>query len=168
MEPFKAIRIMNIDRWLERIYNEKDIGRSIATTVAGVAGLASYLYGKDWVVAAFITLIVFPLVRILASAIHSYLIRSRKHSETRDQVKDLFENLGREERAAVEAFVYSGGSVITWTQANNSPYVSVVGIESLIHRELIHQSVTADGFSETFTLDSRLFDYANKVLHDVW
>ena len=37
-------------------------------------------------------------------------------------------------------------------------------IESLINRDLMHASVTADGMTETFVLDTQLFDYAQTVL----
>ena len=98
----------------ERIYSESDIGRGIATTVAGAAGLATYHYWNDWVVAAFVTIIIFPVAKILASAIHSLWSRSRQRSDSRGQIEELFEKLGAEEKHVVQAFVWHGGSVITW------------------------------------------------------
>ena len=80
------------------------------------------------------------------------------------ELKDLFDQLGWEERAVIQAFVWHGGSVITWGECNRSPQLSTAGIESLINRNLVHTSVTADGMTETFALDTQLFDYAQKVL----
>ena len=65
---------MTIDRWLERIYGESDLGRGIGTAAAGAAALASYLYWNDWVVTACVGIIVYPVGRILASAIQSQLV----------------------------------------------------------------------------------------------
>ena len=134
---------MNLDRWVERLYNESDIGRGIATTVAGTAGLTTYLYWDDWVVAAFVTIIVFPGVRILASTTESYRIQSRERSYSRGQIKELFKNLGSKEKAVVQAFVWHGDSVITWRECNELSYFSAAGIESLINRGLMHATVTA-------------------------
>ena len=158
---------MNFGRWVELVYNESDIGKGIGTTAAGIAGLTTYLYWRDWVVAAFATIIVFPVARILASATHSHLAQSRKRRYGSDQIKELFGSLGREERDVVQAFVWHGGSVITWGQFNASPDFSSVGIESLIGRKLAHVTVTADGMTEAFALDTQLFDYAQTVLPDV-
>lgn len=72
---------MNFGQWVERIYGENDFGRGIATSIAGSAGLAAYLYWGDWVIAAFVGIIIFPIGRILASAIHSRWIRSQERSD---------------------------------------------------------------------------------------
>ena len=158
---------MNFDRWADRVYNESDLGRSIATTAAGAAGLASYLYWNDWVVTACVGIIVFPVGRILASKIHSRWVQWREERNGRDQLKELFDNLGHEEKGVVQAFVWRGGKVMTWGEANRSSYCSTSGIESLISRELIHVSITADGTRESFVLDTQLFEYAQSALPDV-
>ena len=158
---------MNLSRWVDRIYRESDIGRGIATSVAGAAGLATYLRWADWVIAFFVAIIVFPIARILASTFHSHWRLSRKRTYSRDQVKKFFEKLGSEERTVVEAFVYHGGSVVTWDECNRSQHFSAAGIESLISRGLIHVTVTADGMTEAFALDTKLFDYAQTVVTDI-
>ena len=155
---------MNLDRWATRIYKENDIGRGIATTLAGIGGLCTYLRWGDWVVAAFVAIIVFPVCRIAASAAHSRWARARERRRTDAQIEDLFKSLGSEERATVQAFVWHGGSVMTWGECNRSGHVSVAGIESLLNRGLVHMTMTADLGSETFALDTQLFDYAQKVL----
>jgi len=155
---------MNFDRWIDRVYSESDFGRSIATTAAGAAGLAAYLHWNDWVLAACTGVIVFPVCRILASAIYSHRVQSREQSSSRDKMKELFENLGHEERSVVQAFVWHGGPFITWGQSNRSPSFSSTGIDSLVSRDLIHLTVTADGMREAFVLDAQLFEYAQSVL----
>ena len=155
---------MNFDRWADRVYSESDFGRSIATTAAGAAGLASYLHWNDWIVTACIGIIVFPVGRILASAIRSHWIQSREQSYSKDRMKELFENLGREEKDVVQAFVWHGSTFITWTQTNGSPEFASSGIESLVSRKLINPSVTAHGMQEAFVLDTQLFEYAQSVL----
>jgi hypothetical protein len=56
---------MKLDRWIERVYSERDIGRGIATSAAGASGLVTYLLCKDVVIAVFVTVILFPLGRIM-------------------------------------------------------------------------------------------------------
>jgi hypothetical protein len=46
---------------------------------------------------------------------------------------------------------------------NNQP-VSSAAIESLIQRELLWTSITADGMRETFALDTEIFDAANDYI----
>jgi len=48
------------DKIVERLYSEIDSARSIATSGAGVGGLLIYLMQRDWVIAAFSAVIVFP------------------------------------------------------------------------------------------------------------
>ena len=119
-----------------------------------------YLWRGDGVIAAFVTIIVFPIARILGAAIHS------RWKQSQDPMKGLFESLGSEEKAVVRGFVSHGGTVMTWREADRSNPVSGAGIESLIARDLMHTSVRADGMRETFVLDAQLFDYAQKVLPD--
>lgn len=157
---------MNFDRWIERIYSENDIGRGVATSISGISGLASYLYWDDWVIACFVAIIVFPVSKILTSTIHSSLIESRKHGHSKE-IKGWFEKLSHEEKQVVQAFVWHGGCVMTWRECNESPSITVAGIESLINRDLIHTTVTADGMHETFVLNTELFDYAQTILPKV-
>ena len=107
---------MNLDRWAARIYDERDIGRGIATTLAGVGGLSAYLRWGDWVIAAFVAIIVFPVGRIAASAVHTRWVRSRDRRRTQGEIEDVFNGLGSEEWATVQAFVWHGGSVMTWSE----------------------------------------------------
>lgn len=64
-----------LDKWAERIYAETDVGRSIATSVAGVMGLSVYLLSSDWVIALFSAVIAFPLVRLVATGFHARAVR---------------------------------------------------------------------------------------------
>lgn len=144
------------DKWAERIYSESDFGRGVATSIAGAIGLAVYLFTADWVVAAFVTIIVFPVVRILASALQRKAENAATRRKHELEVRGSYERLSDEERAVVAAFVAEGGSVITWDRINklNLPHSAV---ESLVQRELLFTSVTADGMRETFVLDEQLF-----------
>lgn len=157
---------MNWDQWLDRVYRENDVGRGVATSLAGATGLATYVYSKDWVVAAFAAIIVFPIARMAASACHSYWNRAQERRRSIGDWDDLFQKLGAEEKAVVHAFVRHGGSVITWRECNRSPHFSPAGIESLINRGLLSASVMADGMTETFVLDTGLFDYGQGALRN--
>ncbi|WP_412479684.1 hypothetical protein [Azonexus sp. IMCC34839] len=146
-----------IEKWAERVYAETDFGRSIATSLSGILGLAIYLRFSDWVIAAFASIIFFPVVRLVASAIHARVSRNAVRRAKRNDAENIFSSLSEEEKAVVFEFVGAGGCVMTWSHMNKLA-VSGPAIESLIQRELLSTSMTADGMRETFVLDTTLFD----------
>jgi hypothetical protein len=141
--------IGTLDKWAERVYTETDFGRSVATSVAGVIGLVVYLFFDDWVIAAFSAIIAFPVVRLIATGLHT---RSTGRYPER-----IYGQLSDGEKEVVQGFVDAGGCVLTWGQVNKMPMRSA-SIETLIERKLLWTSVTADGITETFVLDTTLFD----------
>ena len=149
-----------IEKWADRVYAESDFGRSVATSLSGLVGLLIYLYTKDWVIAAFSTIIAFPVVRILSTGINEKRNRRKKRDLEREQAEYEFSRLSPEEREVLEAFVRAGGSVLTWTQMNQE-CVSSAGVESLIQRQVMWTSMTADGMTETFAIDPNIFDVAS-------
>jgi len=60
-----------IEKWADRVYAETDFGRSVATSGAGVIGLLIYLSYNDWVIAAFSTIIAFPVIRLISTGLQS-------------------------------------------------------------------------------------------------
>ena len=148
-----------LSRWAERVYSESDMGRSLATSLSGVVGLAVYLRVHDGVVAALSVIIVFPLARVAAQWLQVRVTRRTERRHQREKARELFERLSENERAIVEAFVAEGGTVLTWTQVNRLGLPGPA-FESLMARGLIAASVTADGLRETFVLDTDVFDAA--------
>ena len=146
-----------INKWAERVYTETDFGRSIATSVSGIIGLSVYVISSDWVIAAFSTIISFPIIRLIAAGMHEKATRGAKRRIEREEAEDIFGRLSADEKAVVFAFVRAGGSVLTSELVNG---LSLPGpaIESLINRELLRTSITADMFGETLVLDSSIFD----------
>jgi len=149
------------DKWVERIYSETDLGRSLATSSAGVVGLLLYLLTSDIAIAGFTALIIFPVVRVLASSAHSKSERLAKLKAQEDGLKKLYARLSPEEKNVISVFVVAGGSVMTWGQINKSE-THFSAIESLMQRGLLDTSVSADGFTETFVMDQDLFDIGQK------
>lgn len=147
----------SIEKWAERVYAETDFGKSIATSLAGVVGLVVYLFFGDWAIAAFATIIFFPVARLTATSIHTRIARNANRRARRNDAEHTFSTLSDDEQAVVAEFVNAGGCVITWSQANRSP-ISGTAIESLIQRELLSTSMTADGMRETFVLEPALFE----------
>lgn len=147
----------SIEKWAERVYAETDFGKSIATSLAGVVGLAIYLLLADWAIAAFSAVIFFPVARLTATAIHTRIAHNAQLRERHSNAEHIFDTLSNEEQAVVAEFVRAGGCVLTWSQTNQSP-ISSSAIESLIQRNVLSTSVTADGMRETFVLDTALFD----------
>lgn len=147
----------SIEKWAERVYAETNFGKSIATSLAGVVGLAVYLLLGDWAIAAFAAIIFFPVARLTTTAIHARVARNAGRRARRNDAEHTFSTLSEEEQAVVAEFVRAGGCAITWGQANRSP-ISGAAIESLIQREVLSTSMTADGMRETFVLDPALFE----------
>ena len=147
----------SIEKWAERVYAETDFGKSIATSLSGVVGLVVYLLLGDWAIAAFAAIIFFPVARLTATAIHARFSRNASRRARRNEAEHVFGSLSDEEKAVVSEFVGVGGCVLTWSQTNKSP-ISSAAIESLIQRELLSTSMTADGMRETFVLDPALFE----------
>jgi len=146
-----------LDKWAERIYSESDFGKSIATTMSGIVGLTVYLSKEDWVISAFALIISFPIFRLVASSLNQRYERKRRKNAESKENRAKFNRLSEDEKQVIESFVKAGGSVLTWTQVNNEN-ISSSGVESLIQRGLVWASVTADGMTETFALDSDIFD----------
>ena len=152
-----------IEKWAERVYAETDFGRSVATSIAGILGLVIYLIFKDWVIAAFSSIISFPIIRLISTGLHEKATRHKNRVIEREESEHKFHQLSVDEKEVVGAFVKAGGSVLTWSQMNKLP-LSSASIESLIQREIIWTSMTADGMRETFVLDSAIFDIGNEKL----
>ncbi len=147
----------SIEKWADRVYSETDFGRSVATSVAGVIGLAVYLIFGDWVIAAFSSIISFPIIRVISTGLHEKITRRKKHKIEREEAEHIYKQLSNDEKEVVMEFVNAGGSVLTWSQVNNSSLLSS-SIESLIQRKILWTSTTADGMRETFAIDSDIFD----------
>lgn len=146
-----------LDKWAERVYTETDFGRSIATSVAGIIGLTIYLAFADWVIAAFSSIISFPVVRLIATEFHKKATDRAKRRVEQEEVKRIYARLSDDEKQVVDAFVLAGGAVLTWGRINNMN-LPAAGVESLIQRGVLWPSTTADGLTETLALDIALFD----------
>ncbi len=150
-----------IEKWADRVYAETDFGRSVATSGAGIIGLLIYLGFNDWVIAAFSSIISFPIIRLVSTGLHEKVDRNKKRAIEYEKAEHIYNRLSEEEKEVIQAFVDAGGSVLTWSQVNDLPVVSA-SIESLIQREILWTSMTADGIRETFVLDSTIFDIGNE------
>ncbi len=151
----------SLEKWADRVYSENDFGRSIATSLSGLIGLALYLLTDDWIIAAFSAIISFPVIRLVSTGINEKVDRKKQRNIEKGNTAYEYQKLSEQEKLVVNAFVKAGGSVLTWGQINRSN-LSFSAIESLIQREVLWTSVTADGFTETFNLNSNIFDIANE------
>lgn len=153
---------MDLDRWAERIYSERDFGRSIATSISVAIGLCIYIIADNWVIAAFAWVIGFPVLRLATSAAYSSY-RVRRLSESRQRrIQDLYDKLSDVEKAVLREFVKQGGCVMSWSHANrvNLPEP---GVSSLKQRGILFDTVSADGMREAFGVTVEIFDVAQKA-----
>ncbi|MBT3014040.1 MAG: hypothetical protein KUF77_15970 [Candidatus Thiodiazotropha sp. (ex Lucina aurantia)] len=146
-----------IDKWAERVYTENDFGRSVATSVAGIVGLVVYLIIDDWVIAAFSSIIAFPVVRLVAKAFHDKVTRNARRRIEQEEAEIIYDRLSNDEKEVVQAFVKAGGTALTWGHVNDL-CLPMPAVESLLQREILWTSFTADGLRETFALDTAVFD----------
>ena len=151
-----------LDKWADKIYSETDFGRSIATSIAGCVGLSIYLYCHDWVIASFSSIIVFPILRILASKFNDDYIANKIEHIKANTIKSTLNKLSQDELNVLNLFVENGGTALTWSIINKSD-VSSASIETLIQREILSTSATADGMKETFVLDVDIYDTYRKT-----
>ncbi|QOY53723.1 hypothetical protein HUE87_07365 [Candidatus Sulfurimonas marisnigri] len=152
-----------IDKWADRVYSETDFGRSIATSVSGIIGLVIYLIINDWVIAAFSSIITFPIVRIISTSLNEKINFSSMQKKHMKSVEDAYHRLSNGEKEVIQAFVTAGGTSLTYSHIN-SLGISAPAVETLIQREIIWSSMTADGMRETFALDTEVFDIAQKLV----
>ena len=152
-----------IEKWADRVYTETDFGRSVATSIAGVIGLVIYITFNDWVIATFSSIIFFPVIRLVSTGLHEKVDRHKKRIIEREEANHIYNRLSEGEKEVIQVFVNAGGSILTWSQMNNQS-VSFASIESLIQREVMWTSMTADGMRETFALNSAIFDIGNEKL----
>lgn len=150
-----------IDKWADRVYSETDFGRSIATSVSGIIGLAVYLIINDWVIAAFSSIITFPIVRIISTSLNEKINLYAMQRKQNKLSEYTYNGLSSGEKEVIQAFVTAGGTALTYSHVN-SLELSAPAIETLIQREIIWSSMTADGMRETFALDTEIFDIAQK------
>jgi ABC-type multidrug transport system fused ATPase/permease subunit len=160
-----SYQLRDITKWIERLYVETDVGRSVATSLSGVVGLLVYIRIGDWVVAAFTLLIVFPIARVASGWIHGKMLRRAERRLKLSQSREVLARLSKAERVVVQAFLDKGGTVLTWSHVN-ALGLPGPAFESLVARGLIIPSVTADAVRETFVLDSEIFDVARTQPQD--
>ena len=160
-----GVKVKELNKWADRIYSENDFGRSVATSLSGGIGLAVYLLTNDWVLSAFGLIISFPIIRILSSGINEKRERNKQRAIEKERLEYSFGKLTTEEKEVVKKFVEAGGSVLTWHQVNQLD-VNSSAIESLLKREMLFTSYTADGLTETFVLEQEIFDIGYEKYND--
>lgn len=156
---------MKFDEIAAKIYDETDFGRSVATAIAGIAGLATYLWKRDAVIAAFAAVIVFPVVRLGSHSLRAAWVARAAKRTKEAQSLELLEKLSAQEKDILRFFVAAGGACVSWGYVNSSklPFPRPA-LNSLMARGLVTTSVMEDGMTESFVLDTEMFDAAQKHL----
>lgn len=149
--------MQELNKWADRVYAENDFGRSISTSISGGVGLIVYLTTKDWVLTTLSLIIAFPIFRIISSGLYEKYQQKIQRILKKKDIEQAYNRLSDQEKDVVQAFVRAGGCVLTWRQMNLESITSA-GVESLVQRELLWTSCTADAMTETFVLDSDIFD----------
>jgi hypothetical protein len=157
---------MNYEKLLTAIYAEEDLGRSVAIAVAGVTGLVVYRLSADWVTAVFSSVILFPLARVAATAMHSRWKSKRSETAQALSAETEFNRFSPEERQILEFFVRQGGCCVSWSAVNRSEFpFPRAALNSMMERGLVRTSVMEDGMTESFVLKVEMFDVAQKAFN---
>lgn len=151
----------NYEKLVTTIYSEEDIGRGVATSVAGLTGLGTYLYFGDAVIAAFSAISIFPIVRIIAKAIHTKLSSRSAAKQEKADLLDQFDRFSAEEKAVLEFFVRAGGSCVSYDMVNRSTYpFPRPAVNSLLQRGILRTTMMEDCITEAFAITTESFDLA--------
>ncbi|QTR48960.1 hypothetical protein [Candidatus Thiothrix anitrata] len=153
-----------IEKLADRLYNETDFGRSIATSLSGIIGLIAYLLTNDWVIAIFSLIIVFPIIRLLANSLYQKFKKYNDNQEKQKNDDDLYDKLTEEEKDIIQAFVNAGGCRFEWEDIEKFE-INQTGLRTLIERELIDErplSTELDYPVYEYILKTALYDIGNK------
>lgn len=156
---------MKFEEIVAKIYDETDFARSLATAFAGVAGLTIYLWKHDAVIAAFAAVIVFPVVRLGSHTLRTSWIARATVRAKEAHSQELLAKLSEQEKDILRFFVAAGGACVSLGYVNSSKMAFPrPALNSLMARGLVQTSVMEDGMTESFVLDTEMFDIAQKHL----
>ena len=140
---------MDIDKWAERIYQEEDFGKNVSTTISGLLGLIVYLLMDDFAVAAFITIIIFPVVKILSNTLRNRHLKKSEDVErenARKEMDDIVKNLTDQERRVIHEFVKYKSSVMSDQYIKmNSVFLPDGAVRSLMERSFLTEQTFLSG-----------------------
>ncbi len=157
---------MDIDKWADRVYAEEDFGKNISITCSGLVGLCVYLYSNDWKLSGFLTIIAFPLFRIIASVVYArHEIQKEKERAflASEESLNAVKNYTAKERLVLKAFVDAGGATVTFSQIElNQTHLPEPGVNSLVQRGVLHKVLTADGMSKGLSINIEIFEAARR------
>jgi len=154
---------MKLDHLIELIYAEHDFSRSVATAVAGISGLAPYLWRGDWVVSGFAAAIAFSASRVTADFLYAGWKSKQKSRTQLAELNEQFKSFSSEEQKILKFFVEAGGCCVSWGFVNSSDLLFPrPALNSLMQRGIVHVSVMEDGVTESFVLDAKIFDLAQR------
>jgi hypothetical protein len=158
---------MNIEKWAERIYLEEDFGKNVATTGAGVIGLCVYFYKSDFALATFVTIIVFPLIKIISNALSDKYSKEKQNLrliEARKNIEETVKSLTGDERLVIHEFVKAGGSVISSKYIQlNKIHMPDIAVKSLMERGYLREGYYGKSGEYDLKLNIAIFEAGRSV-----
>jgi ABC-type multidrug transport system fused ATPase/permease subunit len=132
---------MDIEKWAERIYLEEDFGKNIATSTSGVVGLIIYLSKSDFALAAFVAIIIFPVVKIISNSLREKYIakkQERDYEAAKEELDRTVKELTDQERLVIHKFVQYKSAVMSnkYIKLNNV-FLPDGAVKSLMERKFI-------------------------------
>lgn len=150
-----------IEELISTIYSEQDFSRSIATTLAGVAGLMAYLLLADVVISVFVSVIAFPLIRILAHPLNQLLQKNQVRESGKERQKGIWASLSPKEKGVLSVFVETGSSVISVDHdIYLNPQYTPAAVKSLANRDFLKINESESGQRKELILNPDIFDIA--------
>lgn len=132
---------MNIDKWAKRIYLEEDFSKNIAISVSGAVGLAIYLVKTDFELAAFVTIITFPLIKIVSNSLRARHLEKKQEDDV-EFAKQKFDLIVKEltdqERLVIHEFVKYDSAVMSNKYIKmNHVFLPDGAVKSLMERDFV-------------------------------
>ena len=153
---------MNIAKWAERIYLEEDFGKNIATTISGLIGLSIYFYKSDFALAAFVAIILFPLIKIIANIFREKHIKNKESHfliEAKKNIEKTVKSFTDKERLVIHEFVKAKGSVLSSKYIQlNKIYLPDIAVKSLVERSYITEENYGVSGEYDLKLDLAIFE----------
>lgn len=153
--------LRSMNRWIERIYAETDFGRNVAVSGSGLIALAAYLVFADAVIAILTLIIVFPVLRVVATTLYEKSSVRTKRRLLIEKATAEYDRLGYAEKKALDMFMWKGALVLSWSEAHGTE-AGYAAFEALVERGLVKN----DEEAERFVLNTEMFDVANARMEE--
>jgi hypothetical protein len=120
----------DFNKFFDIVYNENEASKMISMSLSGIVGLVVYfLTSKDFAIALFATIIIFPLIKVICNKFIQY----KQAEKASIDYQKVYENLLEKERNFIFlCFVSNDAEVIDWRVINKTREAERTTLISLV------------------------------------